>query len=84
MDETRKQKIIKVLEEKGAILPCTRCGHNSFQLVDSYASIQMQDSMRNIVIGGKQIPVVVVGCNRCGNLSFHALGVLGLLGDSDE
>jgi len=32
-----------------------------------------------MVIGGPSVPSVVTACNRCGYLSQHTLGTLGLL-----
>jgi len=75
----KKQEIIKALEERGAKLPCPRCGNNSFNLLDGYFNQTIQTDLKGMVLGGPSIPSVVVACNRCGYLSQHALGTLGLL-----
>ena len=79
LPQEQKQRIIKALEDRGAKLPCPRCGNNSFVLLDGYFNQTMQSELKGIVIGGPSVPSVVVACNRCGYLSQHALGALGLL-----
>lgn len=79
LSNEQKEKIIKVLEEKGAKLPCPRCGNNSFILIDGYLNQTIQAELKGIVIGGPSLPSIVIACNRCGYLSLHALGPLGLL-----
>jgi ribosomal protein L37E len=80
-DSTQSQKdaIIKALSERGANLPCPRCGNNAFTLLDGYFNQVIQDEPKGIVLGGRTIPSIVVACKRCGYLSQHAIGVLGLL-----
>jgi ribosomal protein L37E len=79
ISEQKKQEIIKVLEERGAKLPCPRCGNNSFTLLDGYFNQTIQTDFKGMVLGGPSVPSVVVACTRCGYLSQHALGALGLL-----
>ena len=75
----RKKEIIKALEERGAKLPCPRCGNQSFALLDGYFNQTIQTELKGMVIGGPSVPSVVVACSKCGYLSQHALGALGLL-----
>jgi len=77
--QDQKDKIIKVLTDRGAVLPCPRCGNDDFTLLDGYFNQIIQDEPRGIVLGGRTIPSIVIACKRCGYLSQHALGVLGLL-----
>jgi predicted nucleic-acid-binding Zn-ribbon protein len=79
MEKEEKEKIIKALEEHGAILPCPRCGNENFTLLDGYFNQTVQHDLKNIFIGGPSIPSIVVGCSRCGYLSQHSIGILGLL-----
>jgi hypothetical protein len=74
-----KERIIAELEKRGAKLPCSRCGHRQFGLLDDFARIDQQSDFKNISLGGPAIPCVMVACNNCGNISFHAVGVLGLM-----
>ena len=75
----QKDKIIQALTDRGAKLPCPRCGNDTFTLLDGYFNQIIQPEPKGIVLGGRTVPSVVVVCNRCGYLSQHALGVLGLL-----
>lgn len=84
MDKTQKDKIIKKLVEKGARLPCPRCGNNEFTVIDGYFNQTLQDQLQGLVIGGPSIPSVVTACTRCGFLAQHALGALGLLPPRDK
>jgi hypothetical protein len=77
--DERKKEIIKALEDRGAKLPCPRCSNPSFTLLDGYFNQTIQTNLRGIVLGGPSVPTVVVACTRCGYLSQHALGALGLL-----
>lgn len=82
MEKEEKEKIVKALEEHGAILPCPRCGNKNFTLLDGYFNQTVQTdlkNLKNLLIGGPSIPSIVIGCSRCGYLSQHSLGVLGLL-----
>jgi hypothetical protein len=77
--QASQDKIIKVLTERGASLPCPRCGNDDFTLLDGYFNEFIQDEPRGVVLGGRTIPSVIIACKRCGFLSQHALGILGLL-----
>lgn len=79
MTEDEKQKIIKALEDRGAKFPCPRCGNQQFTLMDGYFNQTIQTNLKGMVIGGPSVPSVVVVCTRCGYMSQHALGALGLL-----
>ena len=79
-----KNRIIQALEKAGAVLPCPRCGNQAFSLVGGYFSQWMQPKLAGIVIGGPSVPSVAVVCNRCGFMSHHALGALGLLPPQPE
>lgn len=79
ISEERKKEIVKALEDRGAKLPCPRCGNQQFTLLDGYFNQSIQTELKGMVLGGPSIPSVVIACNRCGFLSQHALGALGLL-----
>ena len=79
ISDREKKEILKALEERGAKLPCPRCGNQSFTVIDGYFNQTIQTALKGMVLGGPSVPSVVVVCNRCGYLSQHALGVLGLL-----
>ena len=79
LTQEQKDKIVKALNDCGAKFPCPRCGNDTFTLLDGYLNQIIQAEPKGIVLGGRTVPSVVVVCNRCGYLSQHALGVLGLL-----
>ncbi len=82
-----KEEIAKVLTERKALLPCHRCGKQSFTIVDGYTKIPMQediDEIQNTLLGGPSVPAVLVACNNCGAITMHALGALGLLPNKVE
>ncbi len=78
---TKKQKedIANILQERGATLPCPRCGRNEFFVSDGYFVQSVQIELTGTVLGGSSIPSIVIVCKNCGYLSQHALGRLGLL-----
>ena len=75
----QKKRIVEALERVGARLPCPRCDAATFTLLDGYFNQPVQTQLGGLVLGGPSVPSVVVVCNKCGYLSQHALGVLGLL-----
>lgn len=77
--ESEKNKIIKTIEDKGAKLPCSRCGTNKFILIDGYFNNTIQKDLKTTALGGRGVPSVVVACAQCGNISQHAIGILGLM-----
>jgi hypothetical protein len=78
-----KAKIIAALEKAGARMPCPRCGNQKFSLLGGYLNHSVQTELTGLTLGGPSIPSVVVVCDRCGFISQHALGALGLLPRSD-
>lgn len=75
-----KNNVIAKLNDRGARMPCPRCGNQQFSLLDGYFSHQIQQSTNEIVIGGgPTVPIVAVVCTNCGFISQHALGALGML-----
>lgn len=85
LSQEQKKIIIKKLEEKGAKLPCPRCGSKQFTLLDGYFIQPIQSPIsRSFVIGGPAVPSIVTACNNCGFISQHAIGVLGLLPEGEK
>lgn len=77
-----KNQLQQKLEEKGAVLPCHRCGHQSFAIMPGVSRIQLDDSFdpRTFSMGGgKQMPVAYIVCNNCSAITMHAIGGLGLV-----
>ena len=79
LSDERKQEIVKALKKNGAVLACPRCKNDSFSLLDGYFTQAIQTQLGGVVLGGRTVPSAVLACDRCGFLSQHALGPLGLL-----
>ena len=60
------------------------CGNDHFFVADGYFNHFMQDKLTNVNIGGPSIPVIPIICNKCGFVSQHAIGLLGLLPNQNQ
>lgn len=67
-----REEIIKSIDEKGANLPCHRCGQNTFALIDGFSRYHLSDNMNENTIGGSGVPIVLIACNNCGAITPHA------------
>ena len=75
-----KDRIAKLLTDRGATKPCHRCGHTKFAVIDGYSTHSLQENLDGgIVLGGPAVPVALIACENCGAITPHAVGVLGLL-----
>jgi hypothetical protein len=75
-----KDQIFKILEEKGANLPCSSCGNNNFILLDGYIyPIVKQDLNQKIESKFETIISIATVCNKCGYIRQHSIGALGLM-----
>lgn len=82
-----RDRILHALEQSGVNQPCPRCQNDSFTLIEGFHYIPIHSEIPT----GKgmpayhtgAVPVVLIGCDRCGNIFHHSLGVLGIL-DSEE
>lgn len=81
ISQEEKQKIIQKLNEKlgSSGAKCPMCGNARFIIADGYFNTFVQDNLNGINLGGESIPSISIICNKCGFMSLHALGVLGLL-----
>ncbi|MBE6263193.1 MAG: hypothetical protein E7104_04385 [Prevotella sp.] len=81
-----KQRIISELNNRinSGDIKCPMCGNKHFIIADGYFNSIMQDSLNGIVLGGPSIPSIAIVCSKCGFISSHALGVLGLLPKPNE
>lgn len=81
ISQEEKNRIAEILNKcfEGHGIRCPMCGNNSFSLADGYFSNVIQDNLGGLVIGGPSIPAIPIICDKCGFISMHALGPLGLL-----
>lgn len=80
-----KGDIAQLLDERNVTFPCARCEFTGFA-VEGFTDIEVTQDPNFFYrqrSGRKEllVPVVVVSCGRCGDITFHALGSLGLLED---
>lgn len=54
-------------------------GNKHFIIADGYFNSFLQDNLKNINLSGESIPSIPIICSKCGFISMHALGILGLL-----
>jgi len=80
IDNEQKQKIVSELTNRiQRKLTCPMCQNNSFTLVDGYFQNSLQSDLAAMSIGGQNVPTIAIICTKCGFVSQHALGILGLL-----
>lgn len=86
ISQEEKQKLADKLNEKfgSSGLKCPMCGNNHFVIVDGYFNSPMQSDLNDFSIGGPSIPSIPIICDKCGFISMHALGVIGMLSISDK
>lgn len=73
-----QKAIVQKLEERGAKMPCPRCGNNDFTLLGGYFAHVIQSDLMNLQLTGAPVPTIVTACKKCGFLSEHAIGALDL------
>lgn len=74
-----KEEIVKVLIEKLPHMECPMCHNRHFIIADGYTMLGVQDVKDQVILGGQSMPVIGLACSQCGFISFHSLGILGLL-----
>jgi hypothetical protein len=84
LTKEKKEEIIRTLSERGVKGLCPMCGNNHFVVADGYFNTAIQNDFKTLNLGGPSIPTISIICSRCGFVSQHALGVLGLLPKLEE
>lgn len=75
-----EQAILDKIKEKGAKLKCPVCGGSEMGIAPGFSNITLQNKIDgSIVSNGPMIPAVYTICGKCGAMTPHAVGVLGLL-----
>jgi len=83
MTPEQANEVIRALQAKGVTRPCPRCGNAHFTLLEGFFNQPLSNDLAapSGTMGfstGPTVPSIVTACARCGFLSQHALGVLGL------
>ncbi len=83
MTSEQANEVIQALQSRGATRPCPRCGNAHFTLLEGFFNQPLSGDLTTPpgtmgFSSGPTVPSVVTACARCGFLSQHALGVLGL------
>jgi hypothetical protein len=84
MTPEQAREVVQALSDKGVRLPCPRCANLQFTLLEGFFNQPVSGDLTAAsgamaFSSGPTVPSVVTACSRCGFLSQHALGVLGLL-----
>ena len=84
LSEEEKRKIANVLSSRISGIVCPMCHRNNFIILDGYFNQSINANYKGMVLGGPSIPSIGIVCANCGFISQHALGVLGLLNNTEE
>lgn len=57
---------------------CPVCNNDRFIYSDGISLINLQSSLKGMVLGGPRIPAIIVICNNCGHIMHFSLIKLGL------
>lgn len=79
-----KQRIIEKVQEILPYIECPICHNKHFVIADGYFNTSIQGQLNGMMLGGPSIPSIGLICNKCGFISHHALGVLGLLPEQND
>ena len=81
---TKLEEVIKRKTGK-TDFKCPVCTNENFIVVDGFASNFLTDQLeKNIVIGGRILPSVLIICSNCGNTHFLNTKVLGLNDEQEK
>lgn len=85
MTDSQKEDIISRLKNRIGQLECPMCHNHNFVLADGYViNILQDDPFGKIKMSGKGIPKIAIVCDNCGFLSSHAIGILGIVPETNE
>ena len=85
--EDKRKKIAETLAQRKSQMLCPMCGSTSFSLLDGFIIEIIQEDLTKIQLDGRTLPSATIVCGRCGFISHHAIGALGLMKimkDQDE
>lgn len=77
LSQDQQEDIREALAAAEAALPCSRCGHRSYTILDGFLLENAQSQLQNLVISGdNRVACVATVCERCGCLTQHVMDVL--------
>lgn len=83
MEIEEKNKIIKKISDVMPGLECPMCHNKQFVIVDGFFPNMVYDDYNASIMNyTKGMPSFAIVCNKCGFISNHSLGALGLMKDS--
>ncbi|MDD3998853.1 MAG: hypothetical protein PHR98_01960 [Candidatus Shapirobacteria bacterium] len=82
--EGNKKKIIEELIKKAPNLECPICHGKNFEFGGGYFAHDLQDDLKNRLIGGINIPTIPLICKGCGYILEFAAGTFGLLPSKED
>ena len=84
VSQEEKEKIIQKLNELIHDSKCPMCGNDKFIIADGYFSNIMQENPTALKLSGSIMPTIPIVCDKCGFVSQHALGALGLIPNNQK
>lgn len=78
-----EQAILDKVKEKAGKLKCPVCSGSDLGIAPGFSNVTLQNKIDgSLVSNGPMVPAVYTVCNKCGAMTPHAVGVLGLLNES--
>lgn len=79
LTEAEREQIAAALRKAQVVFDCPMCHNKAFTILDGYTNFALTVQLGMYDFGGRSLPIALIVCNRCGFISQHALGALGLL-----
>lgn len=79
LTDEQKDEIIQKLNERIGHISCPICRNGIFTIIDGVVAPSLQSELGTYSFSGTSLPMICLICSKCGYVSFHAMGTLGLL-----
>lgn len=79
MSTSTRDKFVAFLQDKKTNPVCELCGHNNWMIPDGKSGIvnlPIPSEDGSFVIPPPSVPALLMVCNNCGNIRFHAAGLI--------
>ncbi len=77
------EKLINAINEKWASKLCPMCGGNNWNIDSGVSGLVALDKNKNVMLGGRVLPVIAITCLHCGNTVLVNPLVVECLDDSE-